>query len=322
MFEDWDFQIPNDDGAAREGVRWISVKVFDECSAVCFCCGILLHTPSDDPWNRRKEQLGLYLVPNPRVGIPKPVEPFFRVMNQVNPLFRSRVAFSSGFRKTSACLACTHQLRGDVDVDAYLARHDRFHALPLKADDHAANMKLLADPREALRDQLAVRQLCVITLYATPDLSAGPNSIAGRFAKSPMSRGAKVPFSYRLLEALAFQPLFTYESLGRCGPAIGECPAWSADGSLKQLRRYTLARLYGVDARFRANSDYVAFSLHRLAAYGCAKARGIVAGLPRPVVHFPEAAERFAAAGLVEVRLHEAILGRPGPGARGATENG
>ncbi|KAH8043400.1 ATPase [Aureococcus anophagefferens] len=179
-------------------------------------------------------------------------------------------ATTSGYQKTSACLACTHQLRGDVDVDAYLARHDRFHALPLKADDHAADMKLLADPREALRDQLA---------------------------------------------ALAFQPLFTDDSLGRCGPAIAACPAWSGDGSLKQLRRYTLARLYGVDARFRANSDYVAFSLHRLAAYGCAKARGIVAGLPRPVVHFPEAAERFAAAGLVEVRLHEAILGGPGPGA-------
>ncbi|KAH8072684.1 hypothetical protein JL721_3327 [Aureococcus anophagefferens] len=155
-------------------------------------------------------------------------------------------------------------LRGDVDVDAYLARHDQFHDLPLNSDDHAADMKLLADPREALRDQLAVRQLCVITL-ATPDLSAGPNSIAGRFAKSPMSRGAGA-LSYRLLEALAFQPLFTGDSLGRCGPAIAACPAWSADGSLKQLRRYTLARLYGVDARFRANSDYVAFSLHRLRA--------------------------------------------------------
>ncbi|KAH8053509.1 hypothetical protein JL722_9347 [Aureococcus anophagefferens] len=181
---------------------------------------------------------------------------------------RGRTERRSGYQKTSACLACTHQLRGDVDVDAYLARHDRFHALPLKADDHAADMKLLADPREA------------------------PGTSSRR----------------------SLQPLFTDDSLGRCGPPSPR-PAWSGDGSLKQLRRYTLARLYGVDARFRANSDYVAFSLHRLAAYGCAKARGIVAGLPRPVVHFPEAAERFAAAGLVEVRLHEAILGGPGPGA-------
>jgi len=105
---------------------------------------------------------------------------------------------------------------------------------------------------------LEQRAVAIIQLYPDPDLSHGPNSIAGRFSPQANTNGKKnlkVPFVFKSIEAMAFPLLFPF---GRGG--------WN--GQPEELLEYTLMRLYSVDPRWREQEDYVVFSIQRLVAFG------------------------------------------------------
>jgi len=95
--------------------------------------------------------------------------------------------------------------------------------------------------------------LALVNLYANPDLSIGPASIAGVFSNDKV----KVPFAFKDLESLAFPLLFPFGK-----------GTWSNAREDIGLLDYTMMRLYSVDPRWRTDADYVVFSFHRLVAFG------------------------------------------------------
>jgi len=115
-----------------------------------------------------------------------------------------------------------------------------------------------------------MRMLSMIALDQMPDLSDGPQSIAGRFTRKNEDKYLEVPFTYKNLEQMAFSTLLLR----------GEGFSGSTQ---KELLHYTMMRLYSADKRFRKCSDYVVFSIHRLEAFGFEQAQQFLRDLPAPV---------------------------------------
>jgi hypothetical protein len=114
------------------------------------------------------------------------------------------------------------------------------------------------------------RALAFITLDQKPDLSHGPESIAGYFTKKGGKKKLPVQFNFKDLEEMAF-PMLTLDASGFNGKTMSD------------IEHYTRMRLYSADKQWRESSDYVVFSVHRLAAYGVMKAKAIVEQLPAPL---------------------------------------
>jgi hypothetical protein len=96
------------------------------------------------------------------------------------------------------------------------------------------------------------RLIGLIDLSASPDLSEGKNSIAGKFKDSTKK---KVPFSFLGLESTAFPCEFD-----------DPLETWDEDSTFT-AQHYVAARLCSVVSVFRDDPDYIVFLLHRAAAY-------------------------------------------------------
>lgn len=147
----------------------------------------------------------------------------------------------------AACLPCVHAMQRNAE--AHLAKCDRWlRGAYMRLMDHM--------PPEADQPNMTERR-CIarIALDQDPEVSNGPESIAGRFQKDGGSGSCRVSFAFKGLEEQAF-PFLMCGSEGFTG------------STLTQLLHYTLMRLYSADKRWREDSDYVVFSIHRLAAYG------------------------------------------------------
>ena len=117
------------------------------------------------------------------------------------------------------------------------------------------------------------RVLSIINLYSHPDLSNGKVSIAGEYSKSNTHKTGNIPFCFPQLEEMAFPDLFPQ---GNNNSSNNNIPlgigTWKDDNKSLDLRHYTRARLNSISSKWRNNSDYVMFSLHRLVAYGLCNA--------------------------------------------------
>lgn len=155
-----------------------------------------------------------------------------------------------------------------------------------KCENYLYNEKLKKADAENILGQLTFaekRIIAMATIELDPDLSNGSLSIAGYLRKggnkmnkegvgesAGASRDIDLTYEYELLESLAFPTL------------IGESKGFQG-GTLDELRHYTLMRLYSADASWRNDPDYVSFSILRLAAYGCGRAKAIMARWPASV---------------------------------------
>ncbi len=116
------------------------------------------------------------------------------------------------------------------------------------------------------------RMCALVNLYACPDLSRGIASPAGEFKTD--GRDKIVTFDLAGLENLAFPAL-----CGASGKSL-----WTPTCGI-DLLHYSYARLYSALPLWRQQPDYVAFSLHRLAAYnaGGDSVQAAVQALPKPM---------------------------------------
>ena len=155
-----------------------------------------------------------------------------------------------------------------VSMDRHLQKCEAW--LDVGAPERNALLNSAADLTIAER-----RAITLVRLFSDPDLSRGIDSTAGELnnqdddkggkkKKKKKTRKKKVSFSYKWLEAIAFPYLFPSES-----------GTWSwldinpDDGLVMELSNYTTMRLLSVCSRWREDSDYVCFALHRkMAANG------------------------------------------------------
>lgn len=198
--------------------------------AICFCCAKLLKCCKTQN-NDEQDPLGIFWVETPRDG-PHPAELLLGEPGSTG--FSVGVGPSVG---VAACLNCAHPLRG-TRPEARIAMCRKY-------------LDVGALPAELCVSMLEGRLMALVNLFQNPDLSNGTASIAGYLGK------VKVSFSYYELEASAFPHLFPY---GR--------GAWSDAEGKMDLLNYTMMRFYSVDPRWRNDSDYIVFSLHRLVAFG------------------------------------------------------
>ena len=112
------------------------------------------------------------------------------------------------------------------------------------------------------------RAIAMATIELDPDLSNGSLSTAGHMKKQG-KKDMALTYEYEKLESLAFPTL------------LGEAKGFQG-GSLNDVRHYTLMRLYSADDSWRNDPDYVSFSLLRLAAYGCERAKMFLSKMPAP----------------------------------------
>ena len=90
-----------------------------------------------------------------------------------------------------------------------------------------------------------------------------------------------MPFSEPLIEAQAFPALVGHH--GSTGWSGQSDAIFGDPDAVEQLRAYTMLRLYSVNPKWRKNSDYVIFAMHRLAAFGSKDFADAVSKLPPPL---------------------------------------
>ena len=176
---------------------------------------------------------------------------------------------TAGAVNALVCRGCAERLTEDADGWAKKCEHW------LKARGIGMVVPELAGTTFNWLEQ---RLIAAAALLQEPDLSEGPASVAAR--KTAHATGATpdiLPFSHDKLEPMAFPAQLTEGKHGWCEGQLAE-----EEAVLGELRHYTYMRLYSADSRWRADQDYVVFSLHRLAAYGDAIAAEALAKLPAP----------------------------------------
>ena len=159
----------------------------------------------------------------------------------------------------AACLQCAHALQNKAE--AHVTKCERWLNL---ATQHVMPTTGPEAPNVA-----ELRCVALIALDQEPDVSDGPDSIAGRFTKEG-GGSMRVAFCFKDLEEQAF-PWLLHGSEGFKG------------STREQLLHYTMMRLYSADKRWREDTDYVVFSIHRLAAYGVQSAIHAMEKLPAPL---------------------------------------
>lgn len=137
-----------------------------------------------------------------------------------------------------------------------------------KCEDYLYSENLAALKAIGQLSLVEKRSIAMATIELDPDLSNGSLSTAGHMKKQG-KKDMALTYEYQNLESLAFPTL------------LGEAKGFQG-GSLDDLRHYTLMRLYSADDSWRNDPDYVCFSLLRLAAYGCERAKMFVSRLPAP----------------------------------------
>jgi hypothetical protein len=165
----------------------------------------------------------------------------------------------NNFGQAAACLWCAHGLQ--ADTVAHLRKCEEW----LRDEKHQQMKKDAPELSDA-----ELRAVARITLDQKPDLSHGLESIAGYFTKKGGKKKLSVQYNFKDLEELAF-PMLILEASGFKGKTMSE------------IQHYTLMRLYSADKQWRECSDYVVFSVHRMAAYGLSNAKAIVEQLPAPL---------------------------------------
>ena len=157
-----------------------------------------------------------------------------------------------------ACGFCVKKLTRDNGKHA--ERHIQKCEDYLYDLDFKAGVEVLSD-----LSMMEKRLLAQVAIEHDPNLSDGINSIAGYLKREGKKcvRQMSLTYEYKNIEVLAFPHLMA-KAKGFQG------------GSLKELQHYTLMRLYSADESWRNDPDYVSFSILRLAAYGCNRAKMMV----------------------------------------------
>lgn len=206
---------------------------------ICFCCGSLLKKCRTE-FNVEEDVLGLFFVEAP-CEEPFPAKLLLGEVGSTG--FYTGVGKSdTGESVVAACLQCAHALRENEPA---------LHLDRCRAYLDVGRLRLPSgiDKLSLLESRL----IAPVNLYANPDLSSGPASIAGVFTNDKI----KVPFSFKELESFAFPHLFFHGK-----------ETWSNSREDMRLLDYTMMRFYSVDPRWRTNADYIIFSVHRLVAFG------------------------------------------------------
>lgn len=136
-----------------------------------------------------------------------------------------------------------------------------------KCENYLYNLPFQNDLKSIGQLTLAEKRVIAIAIIELdPDLSHGSLSIAGHLNKKRKKEGTiremDLTYEYGQLETLAFPTL------------IGSSNFFQG-GNLDELRHYinTLMRLHSADKSCRNDPDYVSFSIHHLAAFGCGRAK-------------------------------------------------
>lgn len=231
-------------------IRVLPAQRHRDILGACWCCGLLLHrctvlsNPDRDP-------KGPFWIKVNKVGIPESEYPS---KNCMETLDTSYVPFTICKRRqgrlVASCYYCAHAFeQGKESGLAHVAK------MNLWLEDPHFQLTLCLGFETGFRDIAEERGRSKLQTLQNPDLSGGPDSIAGHYFEQG---GTLIPvtFRYKVLEEHAFSGL-----IGGIGYDGGKFEK-------EELRHYTLMRLFSANQRWRGSPDYVVFSIHRLVAFG------------------------------------------------------
>jgi hypothetical protein len=249
------------------GFRDVTVQEPKNVLACCWCCAKVLKVCGPKGTNPTGDQLGPFWTETygrSDVGDSGHAEagrtsPAYFVLG--TPGSTGFYVACNQFNQSAACLYCARALQ--VDAEAHIRQCEAW-----LGDDKRRGLAAAHHlPDLSMAEQ---RIIARIALDQTPDLSHGPDSVAGYFTKQGDKHKMAVPYSFKDLEETAF-PTLLIEASGFKGRTIDD------------LTHYTLMRLYSAEKMWRENSDYVVFSIHRLAAYNVTTAKTLLEQLPAPL---------------------------------------
>lgn len=216
----------------------------------CWCCGLLLHR-CNALTNPDRDPKGPFWIEVNKVGIPEAEYPSKKCMETLDT---SCVPFTICKRRqgrlVASCYYCAQAFeQGKESGLAHVAK------MNLWLQDLKWELSLCLGFDTGGHDIAEERGRSSIQTLQNPDLSGGPDSIAGHYYEED---GTLIPvtFRYKILEEHAFSGL-----IGGIGYDGGKFVK-------EELRHYTLMRLSSANQRWRVSPDYVVFSIHRLVAFG------------------------------------------------------
>lgn len=247
------------DASVNSGFRQIGVIEPNNAMCCCWCCAMLLKSCNPDGSNPFSDKDGPFWTETYGYAEDSSYDRPFPALHVTNA--RSNIKINKS-GQGAACLYCAHALRkgGESHI--------------LQCESWLRNDACMMKQNNDSFNRIERRNLALVDLDQTPNLESGASSIAGylrrEFSKNIKNKKKAVPFNYKSIEKKAFPGFFNGAS------------DFNGEG-IEELQHYTMMRLYSVDNIWRYDSDYVVFSLHRLAAYGNAFIYEKIQNLPKPL---------------------------------------